>query len=190
MVGLGASALLLERVLAGDEAAIQPLVAAAWPRLGRRSWHSLAHEEVRVEAIEELVEAAHAYRAAPTGDFAEFAVARMQRRISRLIRAERKRRTRLFPLLPSDDDRAATGMRTRFDDEVESPALANALRRLSPRQRALIVRIYWQGLTAGEVAALDGTGASAVRRRRRAAEAALRRALTSPPAGRGWPKPR
>jgi RNA polymerase sigma factor (sigma-70 family) len=188
VVGLGASALLLERVLAGDEAAIEPLVVAAWPRLGRRSWQSLAYEEVRVEALEELVEAAHAYRAEPTGDFAEFAVARMQRRLSRLIRAERRRRTRLFPLLPSDDGRAATGMRTRFDDEVESPALANALRRLSPRQRALIARMYWQGLTAGDIAAQDGTGAEAVRRRRRRAEAALRRALTSSPKGRGWPK--
>jgi len=179
VAGYGASALLLERVLAGDEEAIQPLVAAAWPRLGRRSWASLEHEEMRVEAVGALVEAAHEYQAAPApgGDFAEFAVARVQRRLAAVLRAERKRRTRLRPLFPSDDERATTELRTRFDQQVESPRLAGALRRLPPRQRAVIARIYWQGLTSAEAAAAEGVGSERVRRLRRAAEAALRRAL-------------
>jgi len=171
-----AEAALLERVLAGDEAAMQGLVTAAWPRLGRGG-PGVDHAELRQEAMAELVAVAHEERERPTGDFGELAVARLKRRLAAVVRAERKRAARVRALGPEDDDRGAVEMDTRLTAQVESPALAGALRRLSPRERAVIVRLYWQEMTAVEIAARDGVDPAAVRRLRGRAEAALRQAL-------------
>lgn len=179
-----AEAILLERVLAGDEAAMQGLLSAAWPRLGRGGpW--VDHAELRQEGLAELVALAHEQRARPSGDFAELAVARLKRRLAAVLRAERRRAVRLRALGPDDDDRRAVELETRLDAQVESAGLAGALRRLSPRERAVIVRIYWQEMGATEIAEREGLHPAAVRRLRGRAEAALRRALGTRGRGRG-----
>jgi RNA polymerase sigma factor (sigma-70 family) len=167
---------LLERVLAGDETAMQGLVTAAWPRLGRGG-QRVDHAELRQEALTELVAVAREQHAGPSGDFAELAVARLKRRMAAVVRAERNRAFRIRPLDPDRDDRAAAEGDTRLSAQVESPTLARALRRLPPRERAVIARVYWQELTAAEIAEREGVDPPAVRKLRRQAEAALRRAL-------------
>lgn len=171
----GGGAAVLERVLAGDGAAIDELVAAAWPRLGRGRFR-YDSADLRQEAIAELLAVAHEQREQPD-DFARVALARVKRRLAQVVRAERTRSARIRPLAPGDDERVGYEPATRLSEQVESPALGRALRRLSPRERAVIARVYWREMSAAEIARREGVGPLAVAKLRRQAEAALRQAL-------------
>jgi RNA polymerase sigma factor (sigma-70 family) len=173
----------LERILAGDEAAMAPLIEAGWPRFGGRARRSVDRDELRQEAISTLLEVARGAGETPEADFVAQAIVRMRRRLATVVRAEGTRRQRSRPLVESDAARAAYQMETRFAQQVESPDLARALRRLPPRQRAIIARIYWEGRSAAEIAAGDGVQTDTIRQLRRQAERTLRRAL----AGRSRP---
>lgn len=182
---------LVDRVLAGDVAAMERLVQAAWPRLG--GLHRLVEPaELRQEALAELVALARGQLRRPAAgagggaqhdaaaddrEFAELAIVHLRRRMAQVARAAQRRSGRLRSLGPADEERAASELETGLDAQVGSPDLAGALRRLAPRERAVIARVYWQEMTAAEIAARDGVDPAAIRKLRRRAEAELRRML-------------
>ena len=193
--GAGSTA-LLERILAGDGPAMDGLIDAAWPRLGRARLR-LDAAELRQEAVAELLAAAREHAAtfhpadltasgSPPADdeFARAAIARLKRRLAAVVRAERTRSSRLRPLEPADEERAAYEPRSRVADQVDSPTLGRALARLSPRERAVIARTYWREMTAAEIAEREGLDPETIRQIRRRAEAALREALGDKRPGR------
>jgi RNA polymerase sigma factor (sigma-70 family) len=174
-MGVDESAALLERVLAGDLPVIRELIAESWPRAGFAFGRVAAdREELEQVAAQHLFEAARSYTAA-AGPFRPYAVERLRRQLVRFVSRERRRRARFAPLETQAEPSAE--MRTRVNGEVEDPRLFRALRRLSPRLRALIARIYWDGATNGELAAEEGADPRAIRAARRRAERALRRYL-------------
>jgi RNA polymerase sigma factor (sigma-70 family) len=174
-----------ERILAGDMVLIAELVEAGWPRFGRGPiGRGAEHAELVQEATRAVYEAARAFDPRE-GDFRDVAVDVIRRRVRSLLRRARRERGRLVALNWRDaDEIPGTEDRDPFADQVESPELARALRRLSPRLRALLVRVYWQGRTTTEVAAEQGVSPEALRRARRRAEAMLRRELRGSPAER------
>jgi RNA polymerase sigma factor (sigma-70 family) len=169
------------RLLAGDAHLLAELVAAS--AVGLRpseTGHSGAIDraELEQEAARALLELASSFDPRD-GDFRTYAIDHAHRRLARLLRAERRRRSRIFPLDGRDEARLAADPTTRFDAEVENPRLRRALRRLSPRLRALIARIYWDGRTTREIADEQGGSAEATRRMLNRAQARLR-ALMAP----------
>jgi RNA polymerase sigma factor (sigma-70 family) len=196
VVASEAGTVLLERVLAGDATAMEGLIDAAWPRLGR-GWLRVDAAELRQEAVAELLAAAREHAlmsdprdpavpgASPADDhFARAAIARLKRRLAAVVRAERTRSSRLRPLGPADEERAVYEPSSRVAEQVESPTLGRALARLSPRERAVIARTYWREMTAAEIAEGEGLDPETVRQIRRRAETVLREALGGKRPGR------
>ncbi len=109
-------------------------------------------------------------------------VPRARRRIESFLRAERRRKGRTIPLSTMEaegwDPPDPTEPPAVRDDE---PRLRAALARLSPRQRAILVRLYWQSVSADEVARAERTSVEAVQKARRRAEASLGRILRARP---------
>ncbi len=179
---------LVERVRAGETDAVNSIACLAWPMLGgARMLHAPGFDraELRTEMTSEIVLAAHEYKAERDGAFTDYALTRARRHINALLKAEQRRRSRVAPLTEADQNRMSTEMTTRFATEVESPQLASALGRLSPRLRAVIVGVYWKNYTVNEIASAEGCAPAAVRQARRRAEANLRQLLKNdPPSGR------
>lgn len=80
------------------------------------------------------------------------------------------RRTRRESLVADLPDIAAAAQQDRFDNEP----LWQALRALPPRQRAVIVLRYYDGLSEGEIAAALGVSAGTVKSQASKAMATLR----------------
>jgi RNA polymerase sigma factor (sigma-70 family) len=73
-------------------------------------------------------------------------------------------------------ERKAAVRPVTYETEVR-PEVLEAVGRLSPRQRAVVVLTYWEGLTPPEVAARLGIGDGSVRRHLARARARLREVL-------------
>lgn len=171
------SATLAERVLAGDEVVIKQLVDSCWPAMRFAVHGGFADPaELRQVARVELVEAARAYDPARDGDFFAHAHRRVRRQLERVRRRERRLRERLVPLdgLPEELEPAAP---EPAPEPPPSPPMRRALGRLSPRQRSVVVRLYYRELTALQIAAQDGTSPDAVDRAHRRAIARMKRDL-------------
>ena len=176
--------LLFERVRAGETDAVDSIVRLAWPSF--RSAHTLNAKgfdraEFRTDVASEIILAAHDYQPTRDGAFTDYALTRARRHINALLKAEQRRHARVSRLTEEVQDRLGTEMTTRFATEVENPQLASALRRLSPRLRAVIVRLYWQEYSINEIASAEGCAPTAVRQARRRAEATLRHLLKKDP---------
>jgi RNA polymerase sigma factor (sigma-70 family) len=103
-------------------------------------------------------------------------------RLANYLRAE-ARRAAHAPLEAARLDEIADEAADTPEPCLEAPHLRRALRRLSPRQRAVIAGIYWRERTARQVAAELGVTSQAVNAARRKAEDILRRELSTVPAG-------
>jgi RNA polymerase sigma factor (sigma-70 family) len=174
------SATLAERILAGDRAVIDRLVESSWPALRWAVPGALTDPaELRQAARAELVEIARAYEPARDGDFAAHAGRRLRRLVDRVLRRERRRRDRQIPL-----DQLPEELHPRVPAPPGTPPrnrrVRRALRRLPPRLRAVIVRLYYRELTAREIAAQDGTHPDELERAHRRALARMRRDLRGP----------
>lgn len=179
---MGTGIALLEQVLAGEPAAFAELTEAGWPRFGTGIIRSglVERADLRQEAAEVLLAAAQSYDPAQ-GDFRAVAVARVRQRLRKILCAERRRRSRVQPMEVSENEEPEA-VQERFVAEIEDPRLAGALRRLSPRLRAVIARAYWQGASIGQIAHAEGTTADTVRTARRRALVLLRLEMDR----RGW----
>jgi RNA polymerase sigma factor (sigma-70 family) len=175
------SATLAERVLAGDRGVIDQLVESSWSTMRYAVFYGLTDaDELRQAARVELVEAARAYDPPRDGDFAAHAARRIRRLVERVRRRERRRLEREIPL-----DEVPKELEPRVPGPPPPPPprnrrLRRSLRRLSPRLRSVVVRLYYRELDALDVAAQDGTSPADVERARRAALARMRRDLRGP----------
>ena len=174
------SATLAERVLAGDQAAIEGLVQSCSPALRWGVPGALTDAaELRQAARAELVGIARADEPARDGDFAAHAGRRLRRLVDRVLRRERRRRDRQIPL-----DQLPEELHPCVPEPPEAPPrnrrVRRALRRLPPRLRAVVVRLYYRELSALEIAAQDGTHPNELERARRRALARMKRDLRGP----------
>jgi RNA polymerase sigma factor (sigma-70 family) len=174
------SATLAERVLAGDQQVIRELVESSWSSMRYVVFAGLVDAaELRQAARVELLEAARAYDPARDGDFAAHASRRIRRLVERVRKRERRLRERLVPL-----DELPEELEPRAPELPVAPPpnrrLRRSLNRLSPRFRAVIVRLYYRELSELEVAAQDGTAPADVASLHRRALARMRRDLRGP----------
>jgi len=98
-------------------------------------------------------------------------VPRARRRIESFLRAERRRKGRTVPLSTLE------GAGWDPPDPTESPTVRDD----EPRQRAILVRMYWQSVSADELARAERASVEAVQKARRRAEASLARILRASP---------
>ena len=169
---------VLERVLAGDADVFAELIADAWPRFGTGLLASgaLDRGDLEQEAAAVLVETARSFDPAE-GDFRELAVGRVRRHLRSILRAERRRRSHLVRL--AGQDVATARGADPLAGEVEHPRLVRLLKRMSPRVRAVIARVYWQDASTTDIARAEGRPVESVRQARLRALVLLRQELRS-----------
>jgi RNA polymerase sigma factor (sigma-70 family) len=135
-------------------------------------------DEIRQEAASCLVEELTTIPDEPNAkglDLEDFLRARLNSRLTQYLRAERRRRAGQVSLSQAALERLAD--RTPTDLSTPSPRLRSALRQLSPAQRSVLYRLYWQEKKAIDIAREDGTTREAVQAIRRRATTDLSRAL-------------
>ncbi|HUE75541.1 MAG TPA: sigma-70 family RNA polymerase sigma factor [Chloroflexota bacterium] len=171
---------MVERAKSGESAATIAVieyfdsVIRPYSRRGER-------DDVRQEAAVCLITEIHAYDVARCGDPEKFLRNRLHARLSQYLRAERRRNIGQVPLARAPLDRLVTA--SPLHPRAPGPRLASALRRLSPAQRSVLYRLYWQGKKAMDIAHEDGTTYETIRAIHHRARADLLRAL------RDWPPP-
>jgi RNA polymerase sigma factor (sigma-70 family) len=173
------------RARAGDRAAMTRLLDRYRPLLisvARRSRRVLPvgveRGDVEQEASKCLCELVHAFdptRGTPLGAYLK---AKLGWRVAHYLRAEARRsgHRRLEDL---DVEEIAGSVVEDPEPGVANPRVVRALRRLSPRQRAVIAGIFWRERTTRELAAELKVKPPAVTALRRRAERSLRDDLGS-----------
>ncbi len=152
---------LMQAVALGDLAAFERLVLrhqeSAWRTAYRMLGCHQTAEDVAQEAFLRIFEAADRYR--PTAAFRTY----LYRIVVRLC-LDHLRKGRPVPsdsLLPTDDWPSPEQQAT---DAEQAQAVQEAIGRLPPKQRTVIVLRYYEGLTGRETAAAMETSVKAVER--------------------------
>lgn len=169
---------LLERVESGDPTTLVALTRDSLPRfhIARVGARHVERDDLHQEALAAMMELARLC-AGDADRFAAEVVAHTRRRLESFLRAERRRSKAISAsAIESDLWHPRTGAPTRGEG-LANARLERALLTLSPRQRALLVRIYWQEASVETLAAEANVLPGAIQRARRRAEAALRRLL-------------
>lgn len=170
---------LLERVESGDPITLATLTRDSLPRfhIARVGARHVERDDLNQEALSAMMELARVC----DGDADRFAaevVTHTRRRLESFLRAER-RRSKAIPasaIEGGDLWHPRTAASTRGEG-LANAQLERALMTLSPRQRALLVRIYWQEASVEKLAAEANVLPGAIQRARRRAEAQLKRVL-------------
>ncbi len=133
-------------------------------------------DDLRQEARLQTIDLLRDYRPERNGNLEAYLRTKLRWRVANYLRAER-RRGRAVPLDEETIRHPSAELQTSLHAGFENPRLAGALRRLSPRQRAVIARIYGQERATRQIAAELGVSPQAVTALRRRAEASLKRDL-------------
>ena len=174
---------LLCRAQQGDAGAMDALITKYQPLLAslarRFREHLNGHpaidrDDLRQEGARQFVELAQEYAAERGVSFGVYLKNKLAWRMSNYLRAERRRTSQNRPLDGAPLDHLCEEFRTAVHAGIENPRLRSALRRLSPKQRGVISRIYWQEKTVAEIARADGISPQAVTALRRRAETSIR----------------
>ena len=172
---------LVDAARQGDSIALQrlygcyrPLLRGIVAELRSRLPAGLDPDDLAQETARHFCELVRAFDPAQGTNLTTYLQRKLRWRVVNFLRAE-KRRAGHLRLEAAQLDRLAEEMGHARHDDLASPRLARALRRLSPRQRTVIAGIYWQERRAGELARQLGITPQAVTALRRRAEAALRR---------------
>ncbi len=153
----------------------RPLIAAVATRQ-RSLPPGVDRSDVEQETAAALCELAREFepdRGIPLGAYLK---AKLGWRVWHYLRGER-RRTGHLPLDAVDVEAIPDSVVETPTPGVASPRVARALRRLSPRQRAVIAGIFWRERTEREIARELNVSHQAVTALRRRAEASLRKSL-------------
>jgi RNA polymerase sigma-70 factor (ECF subfamily) len=119
------------------------------------------------------------FRPELNGNMEAYLRVKLRWRVANYLRAERRRRRLLVPLEEETLNHPTEEPAPTVWAGLDHPHLERALRGLSPRQRAVIARFYWQEQTVRQIAGALGVSPQAVTALRRRAEAALRETLRS-----------
>ncbi len=153
----------------------RPLIAATAARY-RSLPPGVERSDVEQEAARALCELALEYQPDRGTPLAAYLKSKLGWRVSHYLRNE-KRRTGHLPLEAVDVEAIPESVVEAPTPGISSPRIARALRRLSPRQRAVIAGIFWRERTEVELASELQVSYQAVASLRRRAEASLRKQL-------------
>jgi len=180
-----ATAHLIGLAQGGDRAALAALVESYRPLMASAARSSrpakrlptVDDDDLRQEAAKAFIELVREYRA-DLGPAGVYLKRKLAWRLANYVRAER-RRSGLRCALPS---RPPTSARGKPAPAAPGTRLAGVhlqalLRRLTPRQRAVIHKHHWEDKNTAEVARELGVTLQAVTALRRRAEQALKRGL-------------
>lgn len=134
-------------------------------------------DDLRQEARTQMIGLLREYRPQLNGNLEAYLHTKLRWRVANYLRAERRRIRAAVPLDEDAIKHPAVELESHLNVGLAHPRLGNALRRLSPRQRAVIARFYGQEQTVRQIAGALGVTPQAVTALRRRAEAALRDAL-------------
>ena len=122
-------------------------------------------EEIVQEAFTELIRDIHKLR--KKGAFKAFWAKIVWRTANRVRKAQNKRQTRQTPIIPDElvDSRDSTGngVILPHDRKIRRQKLLDAIAKLPPRQRDVVLLFYFAGLSIKEIAGVLGTSENAVR---------------------------
>lgn len=170
---------LIREGLDGDAVAIAELYRRFKPLLARtlRELRLGPHEadDASQEIVRQFLELVREFSPERQVSFTTYIRSKLRWRIANYLRAERIRRGRMLPLLDANG-KPIIEPSVEFQEptELSSLHLRRALARLSPKQRAVIARYYWQQRTTQQIARELGLTPPATTALRRRAEAALR----------------
>jgi RNA polymerase sigma-70 factor (ECF subfamily) len=172
-------AIIVKRVLTGDVEQFSVLVDRYYDRGVRLAFHIVGNTEDAEDAVQETF--LRAYRYLANYEERERFAAWLYRILVNQCRTILARRKRGEAVLP-DWERASHPGGTEPSDErmVLRELLAEALTQLAPDQREAIVLRFSEDLTYEEMAAVTGTGVSALKMRVRRACTRLRAFLQEP----------
>lgn len=166
----------------GDREALASLCARYRPLIGavasryRALPAGVERADVEQEAAQALCELALTFDPARGIPLAAYLKAKLGWRVAHYLRQE-QRRTGHLPLESIDVESIPESVANLPSPGIASHRVARALRRLSPRQRAVIAGIFWRERTAREMAIELQVSHQAVAALKRRAEAAIRREL-------------
>lgn len=173
---------LVARARVGDASALELLLERYRPLLldnvgkleARLKGQVLEYQDLEQEAVKIAIELVREYKPGKA-NFGSYLKQKLHWRLVNYIRRERKRRGRQTELDSDLNDRLVAEMRTQTSFEVRNPRLRAAMRSLSPKQRSVLFKLYWEDSSTEETATdLDVTDKS-VRSLRRRAEANIKR---------------
>jgi RNA polymerase sigma factor (sigma-70 family) len=169
---------LIERAKSGERAATIAVIEHFDPVIRPYFRHG-EREDVCQEASVCLIAEIATYDVVRCGDADHYLRRQLNARLTQYLRAERRRRISQVPLVRAPLDRLVGASPVNL--QAPGPRLASALKRLSPVQRSVLYRLYWQEKDATEIAGEDGTTHQTVQARHRRARAELLRALGDQP---------
>ena len=168
--------------IVGDDASLsslceryRPLVDAVAARY-RSLPAGVERSDVQQEAVRCLCELALQYEPDRGIPLAAYLKAKLGWRVAHYLRQEKKRAGHL-PLDAVDVEAIPESVVDAPSPGIANPRIARALKRLSPRQRAVIAGIFWRERTERELARELHVSHQAVAALRRRAEASLRKHL-------------
>jgi RNA polymerase sigma factor (sigma-70 family) len=132
--------------------------------------------DVEQEAARALCELALEYDPDRGVPLAAYFKAKLGWRLRHYLRQERRRSGHL-PLDEIDVEAIPQAVVEMPEPGIASPRVARAIRRLSPRQRAVIAGVFWRERTERELAGELGVSHQAISALKRRAEASLRKQL-------------
>jgi RNA polymerase sigma factor (sigma-70 family) len=170
----------------GDGSALEALLASYRPLLASVAAEpsylppGIERADVEQEAACAFCQLVLAYDRTRNVPLAAYLKAKLRWRVAHFLRGER-RRTGHLNLDEVDLDSIEAAIVEMPSPSIVSPRVARAIRRLSPRQRAVIAGLFWRERKASELAVELGVSHQAVASLRRRAEASIRRELSAEP---------
>ncbi|MBI4317157.1 MAG: sigma-70 family RNA polymerase sigma factor [Chloroflexi bacterium] len=188
--GDGTTTQLLAEARGGDDGALglllvryRPLLASIVRQMGGHSNGILDADDLRQEAAKAFVELVKEFDSPSPTDFGSYLRQKLKWRLTNYLRRERRKSGRQAPLGKEVLDTLVEEMKPAFDLDINNPRLRAALRSVSPKQRSIIFRLYWQDRSVQEVAAELNLSTQSVTALRRRAEKRIKKMVdpASPP---------
>lgn len=174
---------LITRAKDGDKEAVESLLVRYRPlllnnvrRLRRYiQGDVLSGDDLEQEATKIAIELFREYVPEAAGHFGSYLKQKLRWRLINYVRRERNRMRSSVTLDGDVCDNLVGELRAREGLEVSNPRLRAAMKHLSPKQRSVIFKMYWQERTAQEIASELNVTDESVRALRRRAEERIRK---------------
>lgn len=176
---------LVARAQSGDNGALsdlldryRPLLLGNVRKVGRYlEGNVLEREDLEQEATKIAAELIQEFDPQSTPHFGSFLKQKLRWRLINYLRRERSRMKRNVELDVDACDRLIQTLETKPSPEIANPRLRAAVKRLSPKQKSVLFKLYWQDRTADEVASEMGVTDVSVRALKRRAEERIRHVI-------------
>ena len=113
----------------------------------------LSTEDVRQEAVLQLIQLVKEYSESSGACFGSYLKQKLRWRLHNYLRRERRRALTTIGLDCPEVEQLASELDHVVEFDLDNPRLRSAFRRLSPRQRLVLAKMFWQDKTVREIAA-------------------------------------